>query len=133
MSRSPGLALAAIAAALVFTGWAIRGGLLWSTGGSTTVPWLCTALALALLVAAATGALCGRPLREIPLGVRLTVAGVASVVLGAGLIVDAVGYGLHDDWMPTAAEWAGFTVLVLLALLLPNARRCEVADEARPG
>jgi len=126
MPRPQGLPLAAVAAALALTGWAIRDGALWSSAGNDTVPWLCSALALALLLAAAAAALTGRPLREVPLGFRLAVAGVASLVLGAGLLVDISGYGLRGDWMPTAAEWFGFSVLVLLALLLPGVSRRDL-------
>ena len=49
------------------------------------------------------------------------------------LVVDVVGYGARDDWMPMVAEWVGFTFLVALILLLPDAPRRKAPGATHPG
>jgi len=120
VERFPGLTLAAIAGVLALVGWSVGSDRLWSSASNLTVPWLCSALALALLVAAGTEALRGRPLREVPVGTRVAAGAATSAVLAAGLLVDVVTYGVREDGLATLAEWVGFTVLLALVLLLPG-------------
>ena len=130
VDRFPGLALAAIAGVLVFAGQSVAAAQLWSTASNFTVPWLCTALAIALLVAAGTEALRGCPLREVPLGVRVAAGAVASVVLAVGLLVDIASYGAREDGFATLAEWTGFSALLAFVLLLPGRPTAAPASQA---
>ena len=120
MIRAPGVALAVTAAALAFAAWAVQSGQMWSAAANLTVPWLCSALAIALLLASATAGLRGQPLREVPIGVRACVAATGAVVLGVGLAFDVIVYGNRGDLSATVAECIGFVALLALVFLVPG-------------
>lgn len=111
--------------ALIFTGWAIKEHALWSTLASATVPWFCTALALAMLVVGSTCTLLQCSPARIPAGRAAAVAAVVLVAIGVGLGVDAVAYNGARDLVASIGEWLGFAVLLGVVFWLPRVSPAE--------
>ncbi|BCX46972.1 hypothetical protein HAHE_08800 [Haloferula helveola] len=95
---------------------------LWSDPANETVPWFCGALAIALLIVTLTSALTGCRVGELPRSRVLGVAIGVPLILGIGLVVDAISYGFTDDRVTIIGEWLGFTVILIGLLWLPRLR-----------
>lgn len=95
---------------------------LWSRIANFTVPWFCSALALALLIVLLVSGLRGQKPSELPwLAVIGTVLGVGAVLF-AGIEVDDATYPLGRHIEGTRWEMAGF-VGILLGLFLVVRRK----------
>jgi len=104
------------------TAWLIKEDRLWSEIGNFTVPWFCTALALALLIVLLVCSLRGQAPSDLPWCVVIsTVLGVA-VVLLVGTEVDNETYRLSGI-VGTRWELAGFVGLLLGMFLVTRRRR----------
>ena len=92
---------------------------LWDFLGNLTMPWMCTAVAVAVLL---QGAMClvlqTMPV-EVPERVAALFAGAVLVIFGAGLIVDRIAYGKLDHWAATVGTWVGFAVVLSGVFALP--------------
>ena len=75
-----------LALALLAAAWLVNDERLWSPVGNTTMPWFCSALAIAILVVAFTIVLTQVPAAELPLRVSL----VVTVALTGGLAIGNV-------------------------------------------
>lgn len=94
------------------TAWLIKEDRLWSEIGNSTVPWFCTALALALLIVLLVCSLRGQAPSDLPWSVVIsTILGVA-VVLLVGTEVDNETYPFSGI-VGTRWELAGFVGLLL--------------------
>ncbi len=107
---------------LLVAAWVIKMFPLWSFLGNATVPWFCTALALAMLIVGVTCIL----LRCLPDAIparhaALVVTGIL-VVIGIGLAVDGFAYEEADDWLASIGEWSGFAVILVGVFWLPRLR-----------
>jgi len=93
----------------------------WSTISQHTVPWLCSALSIAVLVVGLTSLLCGCAPAEIPLLKAILVCTVVLVIFAVGLFVDAWTYDGHGGrWVTAGAEGIGFAVILAGAFLVPR-------------
>lgn len=117
--------------ALLAAGWLAKTLPVWSQIGGHTIPWFCSALAIALLVAGGTSLLCGQSLATIPTWTAVLAAAGAILVVGIGFLVDyftyfgsnerTFGIPVSTDWGGTIGEWVGFAVLVVGCFWLPRA------------
>lgn len=110
---------------LLAAAWVIRTQSLWGRLANLTVPWLCTALALVLIVIVTVCALRGQRPSELP---WLVVAGVVLVVPGillAGILVDREHYGSGSGFWGSLWEIGGFAALLLLGFVVARGGRGE--------
>ena len=106
-------ALLALAVALLLAAVLIRSLALWSALANHTVPWFCSALAIAVLLVVLASLLTGRQPGKIPPAVAWWVTGGTSAALGIGMIIDAQNYQIAlRDAGASIAEWAGITAIV---------------------
>ncbi len=105
---------------LLAIAWLIRTGSLWTSAGSTVLPWLCTALSLALAIVGATCALLSVKPSQIPLPTAACVIGSIMIVYAAGIIVDESSLQLKGDLLELGAEWLGFGAMLAGAFFLPR-------------
>jgi len=102
---------------------------LWSFLGNYTVPWFCGALAIALLLVTLTAALTGYTPGTIPRVCMLTVLIGASVVVGTGMVVDALSYGVPQDWAGSIGEWIGFTTMLVAMFCIPRLNQKQSSEQ----
>lgn len=118
------ISLVLIALALPLVGLHTRHA--WSQPGSATLPWLCSATALAVLVVALLSALTGKRVAELRLSVLWPVF-AAFVMIGAiGIAVDGYPAGARGDLYLSLAEWLGFAVILLVLLLAPRRQKADM-------
>ena len=122
MKTQDTVALLITAVALLVAAGVTHEYALWGSAGNYTVPWFCGALAVALLVLILTAALSGCAPGSIPLSRVLVMLIGASVIVGIGMIVDALSYGMSDDWTGSIGEWAGFTIMLAALFWVPRFR-----------
>ena len=109
------------AIALLIAAAVTRAFSLWSFLGNMTVPWLCAAVALALLLVLMTAVLSGCSPRNIPLVYALVVIIGTSVILFLGMVIDAIAYHASPRTLPvSAAEWLAFTIILAVLFWMPR-------------
>ena len=119
--------LLAASIVLLTAAWVIHTQSLWGRLANLTVPWLCTALALVLVVTVTVCALRGQRPGELP---WLVVAGVVLVVPGVllvGVFVDREHYGSGSDFWGSLWEIGGFAALLLLGFVVARGGRAPSA------
>jgi hypothetical protein len=124
------IALVLVAAALIATGWIVGAGTLWSTPADLTVPWLCSALAVALLIVGAASALCQQPPAAIPVNAMILIYVGVVLVFGVGIVVDAAVYWRWAGLFAGLAEWLGFAVILLGCLWIPRLTSQAIRSDA---
>lgn len=108
------------AAGFLLAAWVIPAYRLWSLPNCWAVPWLCSALAAGLLVVTAVCALTGCSPASVPQSrVVAAVAGVAGA-LAVGLVVNGFYVHWQLDLTSNLAEWAGFTIILIVLFWLPR-------------
>ena len=105
---------------LIITAALINSFQLWSFLGNYTVGWLCSALALALLIVAATARLAGTSPASIPRPGMLVAMTGTSAAVGIGMLIDSFAYGIPPDWPASIGEWIGFTLILGVSFWLPR-------------
>ncbi len=95
---------------------------LWSRLGNSTVPWFCTALAMAILIVGLTCLLLQRSPSAIPVRHAVFVTIVVAIALGIGLIIKGIAYVTLPERLATIWEWLGFVVILAGAFWLPRLR-----------
>lgn len=103
---------------------------LWSFLGNYTVPWFCCAVGIALLLVAAVTALTGRTPDILPLSRVLVVVIGSSIAVALGMLVDGISYQIPKDWPASVAEWAGFTIILMMAFWIPRIREKDNAEQS---
>ena len=109
------IALALLAAATVINLLS-----LWSFLGNLTVPWICTSLAIAILIVGATCVLLRCAPSDVPARHAALIPAAVLLILGVGLIVDLLAYAVPEDWLASVGEWIGFAVILVGAFWLPR-------------
>jgi hypothetical protein len=127
------IALVLVAAGLIATGWIVATNNLWSTPADLTVPWLCSTLAVALLIVAAASAVCQQPPASIPMKATLLIYLGVVLVFGVGIVVDAAVYYRWAGLTASLAEWLGFSVILLGCLCIPRLAAREMLSDERNG
>ena len=122
MSTSDKIGITAAALCLLVASAVIQEYSLWSTLGSYTVPWFCTALAIALLIVLSTAILCGSEVSLIPISRILVMCVGSSLAVGIGMFVDGEAYGFQGEWIVSVGEWFGFTAILAVVFWLPRNR-----------
>lgn len=95
---------------------------LWSFLANFTVPWFCSAVAMALCILVITALLTNASPSSIPVSRVLAVIMGSVGVIGIGMVVDAISYGSFGDWTASIGEWAGFTLILSVVFWIP---RCK--------
>ncbi|MHC4250059.1 MAG: hypothetical protein ACYS9X_13100 [Planctomycetota bacterium] len=101
---------------------------LWSSLGNYTFPWVCTAVAVAVLLVGVVSLLADCSPGSIPL-IRVVLSWLGiMLILGIGMVVDYFSYPTVQDWMSAAGECVGFGVILAGAFWLPRtAKKSETA------
>ena len=110
LARAMGFVAAAVA--LLLAAWLINTLSLWSSLANYTFPWLCSAIAVAILI---VGVVCLLShVRPGSLPVKHVVLSWLSVMLifGIGMVVDYFSYPTANDWLSAVGEWIGFGVIL---------------------
>ncbi len=113
---------------LLVAAFLIKTSRLWSSLGNYTFPWVCTAVAVGVLVVGAVSLLADCSPGSIPLiSVVLSWLGVM-LILGIGMVVDYFSYPTVGDWASAAGEWVGFGIILAGAFWVPRtAKKKETA------
>ncbi len=107
---------------------------LWSAVCNWTIPWLCSALALALLIIFTMNVVTGRSPSQMRLSAVLVVYVVVVLVGAAGIVLDnfsfttpeafGPGQGWSDDrFIESLLEWIALSLILLVLLLVPRLRK----------
>ena len=106
------LGLVLLAVALLLAAWLINTFCLWSSLANHTFPWLCSAIAVAILIVGAVSLLSHVPPGSLP--VKHVILSWLSVMLifGIGLVVDYFSYPTANDYLAALGEWLGFGVIL---------------------
>lgn len=120
MNTKDTISLLCTAFALLVAAAITNGYSLWSFLGNYTVPWFCSALSIALLLLVLTAILSASAPRSIPPSRVLIVTLGVSAALGLGMLTDGIAYDPPPDWTATIAEWAGFTLILLVVFWIPR-------------
>ena len=110
---------------------AISGLDLWSSVSNWTIPWFCSALALALLIIFTMNVVSGTPPSQMKLSVILLVYGVIVLIGTAGIAFDNFSMPTFDDFgvvqkwntdrfVESLVEWSGLSLILLVLLLVPR-------------
>lgn len=105
---------------LLGIGLAIHFAELWSLFGNLTLPWLCSTLALSLMVVCMVGLLAGRSPSEAPKAAVAMVYLATVLIVGIGIAVDAWESWDTRAFVISMAEWLGFAVILLILLTVPR-------------
>ena len=114
------LSYALLPLVLLVIAWAVRTQFLWSSVARQTVPWFCSALALAVAVVGAVAVASGRPPSEMTRRAVLLVYVPVVLLLAGKLILDGWGEWENDPFILSAAEWLGFSILLLIVFVVPR-------------
>jgi len=118
---------------LLLTGFLVDRGQLWSSGANWTIPWLCSALALALLVVGATSLICDQPAASLAPSTVFLVYLVVVVVAGVGIVLDGWKRPDVDAFLVSIAEWIGFSAILLVLFSAPRRKADSAASrESQP-
>jgi len=109
-TRALGFVLAAVA--LLLAAWLIRAMCLWSNLANHTLPWFCSAVAVAILIVGVVSLLSHLPPGSLPV-TRVALSWLAvMLVFGIGMVVDYCSYPAANKWLPAVGEWIGFGVVL---------------------
>ncbi len=112
MKFTNALGLVLVAAALLLAAWLTRSFALWGTVANYTVPWLCSAIAIAILIVDAVCVLSQADPGALPTSRAVWTWILVMAVFGVGLIVDYYTFPTETGWKAAAAEWIGFGVIL---------------------
>ena len=96
---------------LLFAAWLIEERGLWDQLANSTVPWFCSALAIAVVLLGVTCLVVRRVPSELPTHLAVAVVAVTLVVFAVGMVIDSRRFG-RLDWLASFGRWAGFAVLL---------------------
>jgi len=105
---------------LLLSGWLITTCRFWSSLANHTVPWLCSAIALSVLIQGVTCLATQTAPKELPGKCVMVVCVSVLIVLGAELFVDHIAYRIMTDTLAAFGEWIGFGVILVGVFLLPR-------------
>lgn len=112
---------------LLFAAWLINTFKLWSSLGNFTLPWLCTAVAVSVLILGTVCVVLECPPSAVPVTVARLVVGAVLAIFGVGMVVDLVSYGAPNDWIASVGEWLGFAIILVSIFALPGAKEAASA------
>ena len=105
--------------ALLLSAWLIEERGLWDQLANTTVPWFCSALAIAVLLLGVTCLSVRRAPSELPKQLVVAVIAVTLAVFAVGVVIDSRQFGTLD-WLASFGSWVGFAVLLVGVFVLPR-------------
>jgi hypothetical protein len=105
---------------LIVVAWVINTLRLWDSLANLTLPWLCTAVAIAVLILGVVCVVLQAPPSAIPSKVAIVVVAGFLAIFGIGLIVDMYSYPHSADWLDAVAGWVGFAVILSGVFALPH-------------
>ena len=107
---------------LIVLGPVIQRGQLWTSACNWTIPWLCSAMALALCIVFLSCLLSGEELAKLNKKYLLFIYVPIVLVAGAGIAVDNYSRGSlgTDEFFVCMAEWLGFAVILLTFIMAPR-------------
>ena len=109
------------ALALMAIGLAVYLAGLWTDFGSQALAWLCSAVALALMIVCAAGLLPGRTPATLPKAAAAAIC--VGIVLVAGIAMLSPAWWTEPDaivFLKALAEWLGFAGILLILLVVPR-------------
>jgi len=107
---------------LLVAAWLINIFCLWDFLANMTLPWLCTAIAVSVLLLGTVCVLLQVPPAGVPTRVAVMVVVGTLVIFGAGMVVDLFSYGKPDDWLASVGGWIGFALVLSGVFALPRMR-----------
>jgi len=122
MQRSHVFGFAMIPLVLGFIGWLINVTRLWTSPADVTLPWLCTALAVSVLILGVVCLVVQAPPHLVPARTLFFVYVGTLVLFGVGMRIDAPQ---RMDWAAVwtvVAELVGFAVVLAGVFLLSRVR-----------
>ncbi len=107
---------------LLVAAWMINTFHLWDFLANMTLPWLCTAIAVSVLLLGTVCVVLQVPPIAVPTRVAVMVVVGVLVIFGAGMIVDLFSYAKPDDWLASVGGWIGFAAILTGVFALPRVR-----------
>jgi len=109
-----------VAVVLLAIGWVIKNAGLWSYYSNMTVPYICSAIAVSLMVVASTALICQKPASEIP-GIAIAIfCGVLIILMGILIFVNVWSNRGSQLFVTSISEWLGASVILVLVFVLPR-------------
>lgn len=87
------------------------------------MPWLCTAIAVAVLILGTTCVVIQCQPSSIPKSIAFRLVVGVLTIFGIGMIVDWFSYNVPDDWLASVGEWIGFAIILSTVFTLPYVGR----------
>ena len=112
-----------VAVVLLALGWVIKKAELWNFYNTLSVPYLCSAIALALMLVAVTALIYQKPVSEIPIIIGAIVGGVVIVLMGILVFVNSWNNWGSQLFWTSIAEWLGASVILVMAFVLPRLKQ----------
>ncbi|HLD35327.1 MAG TPA: hypothetical protein VJC37_01290 [Planctomycetota bacterium] len=109
-----------VAVVLLAIGWVIKKAELWNYYHTISVPYLCSAIALSLLVVASTALVFQKPISEIP-GMAVAIfCGVIIILMGVFIFINSFGNWNSRLFLTAILEWLGASAILVSAFVLPR-------------
>ena len=112
---------------LLVAAWLINTFQLWDFLANMTLPWLCTAIAVSVLLLGTVCLVLQVPPAAVPKRVAVIVVVGTLVIFGAGMAVDLFSYAKPNDLLASVGGWIGFAVVLSGIFALPRMRPSAVA------
>ena len=112
-----------VAVVLLAIGWVIKKAELWSFYSTLSVPYLCSVIAVALMIVAATAVIYQKPVSEIPGIVGAIIGGVVIVLMGMLIFVNSWNNWGSQLFFTSILEWLGASAILVLAFVLPRLKQ----------
>ena len=111
------------AVVLLAIGWVIKKAELWNYYHTISVPYLCSAIALSLLVVASTALVFQKPISEIP-GMAVAIfCGVIIILMGIFVFINSFGNWNSRLFLTGILEWLGASAILAMAFVLPRLKK----------
>jgi hypothetical protein len=107
---------------LLLAAWFIDTFHLWDSLANMTLPWLCTAIAISILLLGAVCVILQVAPAAVLVRVSVMVVVGTLVIFGVGMIVDRFSYAKPVDWLASIGGWIGFAVVLSGVFALPRVR-----------
>ena len=100
---------------------------LWTAACNWTIPWLCSAIALSVILVLIMSSLSGLAPTQFSLKFSLSFYLSIILIAGIGIVVDSLSQGVivTEAFFVSMAEWLGFSVIWLLFLLVLRMAKTE--------
>lgn len=107
---------------LLVAAWLINAFRLWDSLANLTLPCLCTAIAVSVLLLGTVCVVLQVPPAAVPTRAAVMVVATTLVIFGVGMVLDFFFYPHANDWGDAIGGWVAFAVVLSGVFALPRVR-----------